>query len=111
MNTQAEPIPYRKLSHYQDRVPGHRANTRLHLSTLIRWCTRGVKLTDGSMIRLRAERIGTRWLTNDVWFEEFVSALTLAHTASASSRDTVRTPSERTRASDTAAKELSDMGA
>src|SRR5436190_1014261 len=90
------PIPYRKLSVFQDRVPGHRDNARVHLSTLIRWCTKGAKLPDGASVRLRAQRVGNRWLTTDAWFDEFIKVLTRAHGAESEHASvSLRSPSAR----------------
>jgi len=101
----------KKLSAYQDRVPGHRQNARLHLSTLIRWCAVGVKLPDGGRLRLRAIRAGSRWLTTDEWFAEFLTALTVAHTAdSGTTSPPSRTPAQRQAASRRAAAELAQVG-
>lgn len=100
-------VSFRKLSEYQDRVPGHRRNRRVHLSTLIRWCTRGGRLPDGSRLRLQAARVGTRWLTTDAWFAEFLDRLTAANLT-----DPVptRTPAERTAASAQAEQQLVRLG-
>src|SRR5262249_51583422 len=103
----AQPVTdYKKLSDFQDRVPGHRRNARLHLSTLIRWCATGVKLPDGGRLRLRAIRAGSRWLTTDEWFSEFLTALTAAHTDSGPTSGPSRTPAQRQTASRRAAAEL-----
>lgn len=62
---------------FRDQLPGHRKGSRCHLSTLIRWATDGVK-TPAGPVRLRAVRVGCKWLTTDEWFQEFVAALTTA---------------------------------
>jgi hypothetical protein len=100
---------FKKLSDYQDRLPGHRANRRLHLSTLIRWCAVGVRLRDGSRLRLRAVRAGQRWVTTDEWLAEFLERTTTAATPAA----TVPPPSaaKRDRAIEAAGRRLSEMGA
>src|SRR5262249_5972544 len=101
----------KKLSAYQDRVPGHRENARLHLSTLIRWCAIGVKLPDGGRLRLRAIRAGSRWLTTDEWFAEFLTALTAAPTDdSGNTSGPSRPPAQRMTASRRAAAELARLG-
>jgi hypothetical protein len=56
----AEGVVYRPLTAYRARFPGARANAALHLSTLIRWCSRGIRLPDGSRVRLRGKRSGVR---------------------------------------------------
>ena len=43
---------YKKFSSYQHRVPGHRDGSRTHISTFIRWATKGVKTASGEVVRL-----------------------------------------------------------
>jgi hypothetical protein len=105
MNANTLPA-YLKLSDFANRVPGHKANARLHISTLIRWCTRGVKLPDGSRLRLRADRVGSRWLTTNEWFAEFLSAMTTAHNpTSAGISPVFRSPHQRQQSSQKADEE------
>ncbi|HYH64401.1 MAG TPA: DUF1580 domain-containing protein [Urbifossiella sp.] len=101
--------PLTNLSAYCDRIPGARRNARTHPSTLTRWCTSGVKLRDGSRLRLRAVRVGSRWMTTETWFNEFVVALTAAHVAPAPAAGP-RTPTERLKASRAADAELRSRG-
>jgi hypothetical protein len=56
-------------------VPG-RGRNRVHASTLGRWIGRGVRTRDGGRVRLRGERIGSRWFTTAAWLSEFRSTLT-----------------------------------
>ena len=98
----------RKLSAYQNKVPGHRANARLHLSTLIRWVVTGVKVPDGSRLRLRAVRAGSRWLTTDEWFAEYLDALTAAHAVVPT--QPTRSPAVRNAATAQAGEELRRLG-
>ncbi|MBN9523574.1 hypothetical protein J0H58_34530 [bacterium] len=102
------PTPYRRLSEFQGRLPGHRRNARLHLSTLIRWCSKGVKLPDGTRLRLRADRLGARWLTTDAWWQEFVDRLTATHAPDAPIP--LRSAAERSRASVAAGERLRSLG-
>lgn len=91
----ADGVGYRSLSTVRNRFPGARTNGLLHLSTLIRWCTRGVRMPDGSRVRLRAVRAGSRWLTTDAWVDEFIATLTTAHTGGAEVATAPRPPSRR----------------
>lgn len=70
---------YKALKAYQECVPGHRGGSRCHTSTFIRWATKGVKAATGEVVKLRAVRIGSKWLTTDEWFAAFVEATTAAH--------------------------------
>jgi hypothetical protein len=103
----AESPQLRPLRDYADRIPGHRRGTRTHPSTLIRFCTAGVKAPDGTQIRLRAVRLGHRWLTTDEWFAAFLSALT---PADGPTTVPVRSPAARTRAAAAAERELTARG-
>lgn len=104
------PQSYRRLSEFQGRLPGHRKNQRLHLSTLIRWCSSGVKLRDGTRLRLRAVRVGSRWLTTEAWWQAFTDALTAAHRPSDPPPALVRSPAERATAADAAGARLKSLG-
>lgn len=98
---------YRSLSAVRHRFPGTRTNPSLHLATMIRWCTRGIRQPDGSRVRLRAIRVGSRWLTSDAWVDEFIAVLTTAHCPNQEVL-ALRSPAQRNKASDAAAKELAE---
>lgn len=100
-------IVYRSLSDVRSRFPGARKNAILHLATMIRWCTRGIRQPDGSRVRLRAIRAGSRWLTTDAWVDEFIAVLTVAHIPDQGA-PIPRSPTQRNRASQAAAKELAE---
>ena len=44
------------------RIPGARGARRLHPATITRWILKGTRATDGTVVRLRATRVGHRWL-------------------------------------------------
>lgn len=67
---------FKLFSHYLARLPGARAGTKPHRSTLIRAATRGVVGPGGAVVKLRAIRLGRSWMTTDEWFAEFLDALT-----------------------------------
>src|SRR5262245_55893410 len=100
-------VEYRPLSAVRARFPGTRTNGLLHLSTLIRWCTRGIRLPDGSRVRRRGIRARCRWLTTDAWVDEFIAALTAAHVGQ-DDAPAIRTPTRRQRDSEEAGRELSE---
>lgn len=98
---------YRSLSDVRSRFPGARNNAVLHLATMIRWCTRGIRQPDGSRVRLRAIRVGSRWLTTSEWVDEFIAVLTTAHCPN-QEVPVLRSPTQRNKASEAAAKELAE---
>ena len=100
-------IVYRSLSAVRTRFPGARTNGLLHLSTLIRWCTRGIRQPDGTRVRLRAVRAGSRWLTSDQWVDDFIAALTAAHIGEEAAT-APRSPTQRQHESEAAGRELTE---
>lgn len=57
-------------------VPPGRNGKRTHLSTLIRWITRGVRSPDGRVVRLEALRIAGRWGSTPEALQRFFEELT-----------------------------------
>ena len=47
-----------------------------HVSTLIRWATRGTRLRDGSRLRLRAVRTPGGWRSRADWVQNFLDSVT-----------------------------------
>jgi hypothetical protein len=85
-------------------VPPARSGNRRHLSTLLRWITKGAKAPDGSIIRLEARRLGGRWLTSREALQRFSDSLTPQLVEAG--EPVRRTPTTRRRA----AKELESLG-
>jgi hypothetical protein len=83
------------LSEASARVPSFRAHHKTHVSTVVRWITKGALAPDGQRVRLQAARIGGRWITSVEALERFIHALTPA----AKSADTPRQPTSRQQAS------------
>ena len=46
-----------------------------HTTTPLRWVRNGVKRPDGTVVRLEAARVGTRWLTSRPAIIRFITAL------------------------------------
>jgi hypothetical protein len=82
---------------------------RCHPATLTRWARKGVLCPDGSRLKLRADRIGSKWWTKRDWINKFIAAQTAAFSGSADA-PTVRAPAERSRAADAADAELAVAG-
>jgi hypothetical protein len=57
-------------------IPPGRRGKRTHLSTLLRWVTRGSAGPDGMIVRLEALRLGGRWMTSSEALQRFAEALT-----------------------------------
>jgi hypothetical protein len=57
-------------------LPRGRNGAKPHLSTLIRWITRGAPGPDGRRVKLAAVRIGAKWITSRAALQEFATALT-----------------------------------
>jgi Protein of unknown function (DUF1580) len=88
-------------------VPPARSGNRCHLSTILRWITKGAKAPDGSIVRLEAARLGGRWLTSREALQRFSAKLTPSTDAEAPAP---RAPATRSRASSRAAAELERAG-
>jgi hypothetical protein len=86
-------------------VPPARNGRRCHLSTILRWVLRGAKAPDGTLVRLEACRIGSRWLTSRQALRRFAERLTPCLDGDGRAPE-VRAPARRQRASDRAAAEL-----
>jgi hypothetical protein len=89
-------------------VPPARSGKKTHLSTILRWILRGAKSPTGELVKLEALRIGNRWVTSREALQRFAERLTPRldeRTATA-----LRTPTQRQRAADRAARELKQVG-
>jgi hypothetical protein len=88
-------------------IPG-RGGRPLNFSTVWRWVLKGCRGPDGAMVRLRAARIGGRWLTSQQALQEFLEALTPQLDAEPAPKP--RNPTKRARASERARKQLTKIG-
>jgi hypothetical protein len=77
-----------------------------HPTTISRWCLRGIKLTDGRVVRLEHYRCGGRIITTRAAIVRFLAAQTEAP----NDTPTPRTPTERRRAAARASAELEALG-
>jgi hypothetical protein len=92
-------------------VPPGRNGKRTHVSTLIRWITRGAPAPDGSCVRLEAVRLGSRWVTSREALARFTERLTPKFSEpTGKPANAPRSPASRRRASDRAAAELKKLG-
>lgn len=81
----------------------------IHPATICRWVQSGVKLPDGQRLRLRAIRAGSKWLVAESDWASFLDVQTAARLPD-SSASTIRSPAQRRRASEAAARELERLG-
>lgn len=88
------------------RLPAHRGSGRVPPSTVLRWGRRGTLAADGRRICLEMVRVGSRWVTSVEARGRYVDALTAAALPDAA--PTPRTPSDRRRSAEAAAKLAQD---
>jgi hypothetical protein len=81
---------------------------KTHFSTAFRWITKGVPGATGERVRLEALRIGGRWWTSRPAFKRFAEATTPS--LGAPIAPVPRSTTARQRASEHAAKRLSQIG-
>ena len=61
-----------------ERVLGKRPSPEM----LWRWRTRGIRLPDGTVVKLSCRRCGRRWFTTEAAVREFIDRQTRAHSLS-----------------------------
>src|SRR5215831_14851316 len=93
-------------------LPQRRGSGRLHVSTVWRWCLKGLRARDGTPVKLRALRVGQTLCTSEQWLQDFFEQLTAHDPALAADKpvSAIRTPGKRRRASERAAEELEREG-
>jgi hypothetical protein len=79
----------------------------LSLSTVLRWILKGVRGPHGQRVRLRACRLGGRWITSRSAVQEFANQLTPRIDDPAPAP---RTPGQRRRAVELAKQQLEKVG-
>src|SRR5262249_32787805 len=104
--TTEQPIP---LAAAADLIPPGRGGKKTHLSTLLRWILQGAKSPSGEIVRLDACRLGGRWMTSREAIHRFAQALTPTHNVPTPA-PAPRTPTQRSRASERAERELEKVG-
>jgi hypothetical protein len=87
--------------------PGRRTKS-LSFSTVWRWVLKGVRCGNGQVVRLEAVRLGSRWVTSREAIARFSAALTPRWDDDPAPPP--RTPEQRRRASEKAARALADAG-
>ena len=95
------------LSQAARLLPPSRRGRPVTLSCVLRWVLDGVKAPNGDTVRLEAIRLGPKWVTSQEALQRFADRQT-PHFDTAPSK--IRTPGQRTRASEKVAKELEAAG-
>jgi hypothetical protein len=88
-------------------LPPVRLDKPCHPSTITRWILDGAKRPDGTLIKLEAARVGSRWVTTRAALERFLQTLT---TPTPGTYSTARSASERSAADADAARQLKTFG-
>src|SRR5262245_48065203 len=86
-------------------APPARRGRRQHISTWVRWILRGVRLPDGTLLRLPAVRIGSRWMVSREAWGRWIAAQT-PPLDDAPAPSSTPTPTRRRAAAERAAAEL-----
>ena len=96
------------LTQAASRIPSVRQGKRTTLSCILRWVLNGARSPDGQIVPLEAVRLGGRWVTSREALQRFAERLTPQ--TSDTQASPARTPRQRRRAAEIAAKELEKMG-
>jgi hypothetical protein len=96
------------ISQASRRFPPYRENKPIAPSTVFRWMLNGVRLPDGSRVRLEAVRLGGRWLTSAPAIERFIARQTPSLETDSGPRS--RSARTNTLAAEQAARELEQLG-
>ena len=95
------------LSQAARRLPSNRLSKPAHSSCVWRWINKGVRLPSGEVVRLEGTPVAGRWLTSGPALERFLARQAPQELET---RPTPRTPGQRRRASEQAARELDRAG-
>lgn len=97
-------------------LPSNRQNKPVTMSCLLRWVMDGVRLPDGSRLKLEAARIGGKWVTTPQAIRRFVESQTPQSNdtplppAPRTAKQRQRTAGQRERAAQAAGTRLEAMG-
>ncbi len=96
------------LTRASRRVPRTRQDVPVTLGCLLRWITTGVIGPDHQRIKLEAARLAGKWVTTPGAIRRFVAAQTPRGNAEPTSLP--RTPQQRSKADERAARKLKEIG-
>lgn len=91
------------------KFPSYRMGRPVSPSCIWRWCRQGVKVPSVGVVRLECVRLAGRWLTSEEAISRFLLSQTPPEDA-APRMETPRTPTQRRKASERAARELDRIG-
>lgn len=89
-------------------IPGARGSSQVSPSTVFRWIREGCPSVTGERVKLRATRVGARWLVAESDLADFFAAL---GSPAATATTQTRTDKQRKQAAERAASELVRRGA
>jgi hypothetical protein len=100
------------LSEATKLYPSCRNGRPTHISTPLRHITKGVRLSNGVVVRLEGARLGSRWITSVEAVQRFMERLTAGALESATGENSppVRTFRQRRRELDRVDRELDKAG-
>jgi hypothetical protein len=76
VSTVEAPIRERPLSEAARRITSTQNGKSTHPATVTRWIKRGVRLSDGSVLKLAARRYPGGWTVSDDAVNQFIDRLT-----------------------------------
>ena len=91
-------------------VPQFRPGRPTHASTLWRWASKGVRLHDGTVIRLETCRCGGRQMTSRAALGRFIAAQTPPSESNPGPVPAPATPAKRKRTAEHVERELDRIG-
>ena len=98
------------VSQIAKQVPGSRGSESQHPATITRWIVKGIKLRDGSRLRLKADRYGSRWMIKPSDFAQFLRDTTESFLPSDAASPAPRSPAKVRRAAEQAEAALIAQG-
>jgi len=96
------------LASAAQRVPSFRPGKPTNVATLWRWGLDGIRLQDGTRLRLEVCRFGGRWVTTEAALARFIKAQTPR--MESEQAEAPRTPTQRQKAADRATQQLDKIG-
>jgi len=91
-------------------VPAFRPGKPTHTSTVWRWSAKGVRLHDGTIVKLETCRIGGRQMTSRAALARFIAAQTPPAETDSRPMPVPASPAKRNRMATRASKALDEIG-
>jgi hypothetical protein len=109
-------VTYQTVAQVTRLFPPSRNGRPVHVATVTRWIVVGVRLRDGTVLRLRAVRAPGRWLVEPGAVQEFLEALRADRVGTSTSTPPdagpapLRTRAARRKDAERAGRELDEIG-